>query len=406
MRTGKRPYAYTEKTTQRWSLYSPTAGAPGDVRGLLAAMRRFLEARAVRGTPETGLIQLQRYLRDFIEWSESRGISHPQQVSRQILERYQRHLHHYRKKNGDPLSIVSQKSKVAPVRAFFKWLTRQGEIPANPAADLDTPRHVHRIPRQVLSEAEAQQVLALADTQTLVGLRDRAIMEVLYATGMRRMEIAHLDVGDIDAPRGLVLIRQGKNRKDRLIPLGQRALYWVERYLQEVRPHLAWNDNVKELFLGQEGHALSMYQLSKRTAAYVKAAKVGKVGGCHLWRHSMATAMLENGAELRFIQAMLGHSALATTEIYTHVAVGMLTRVHAQTHPGVALPQRLQERLQERQERQQRLSEKTAAPLPDPWSDQKSAPDGDLDAAVLLLHEQLHAQLDSEALEEAQHSGD
>jgi integrase/recombinase XerD len=189
MRTGKRPYVYTEKTTQRWSLYSSTAGAPGDVRGLLAAMRRFLEARAVRGTPETGLVQLQRYLRDFIEWSESRGISHPQQVSRQILERYQRHLHHYRKKNGEPLSIVSQKSKIAPVRAFFKWLTRQGEIPANPAADLDMPRHVHRIPRQVLSELEAQTVLALADLSTLVGLRDRAIMEVLYATGMRRMEL-------------------------------------------------------------------------------------------------------------------------------------------------------------------------------------------------------------------------
>jgi Phage integrase family len=222
-------------------------------------------------------------------------------------------------------------------------------------------------------------------------------------------------VGDIEPQRVLVLIRQGKGRKDRLIPLGQRALYWVERYLQEVRPHLAWNDNVKELFLGQEGHALSMNQLTNRVVAYVKAAKVGKVGGCHLWRHSMATLMLENGAELRFIQAMLGHSSLSTTEIYTHVAVGMLTRVHAQTHPGVALPERLQERLQERQERQARIREqgqreqghsaKTAAPLPAPEVDQTNAPDGDLDSALLLLHEQLHAQLEREALEEAQ-SGD
>ncbi|XVJ69159.1 MAG: site-specific integrase [Rhizobacter sp.] len=140
MKTGKRAYTHTPKTTQRWTVYSPTAGAPGDLRGLLAAMRRFLEARAVRGTPEGGLIQLQVYLRDFIEWAESRGISHPEQVSRQILERYQRHLHHYRKKNGEPLSTVSQKSKLAPVRALFKWLTRQGEIAANPAADLELPR--------------------------------------------------------------------------------------------------------------------------------------------------------------------------------------------------------------------------------------------------------------------------
>ena len=391
MRTGKRPYVYTAQTKQRWAVYSSTAGAPGDVRGLLAAMRRFLEHRAVIGTPETGLHQLERYLRDFIEWGEARGISHPQQVSRPVLERYQRHLHYYRKKNGDPLSIVSQKSKLAPIRGLFKWLTRQGEIPANPAADLELPRRIHRIPRQVLTEAEAQTVLALADTSTLVGLRDRAIMEVLYATGMRRMEIARLCVDDIDTERVLVLIRQGKCRKDRLIPLGQRALYWVSRYQEEVRPHLAWNDNVKELFLGQEGHALSMYQLSNRVAAYIKAAGIGKIGGCHMWRHSMATLMLEGGAELRFIQAMLGHSDITSTQIYTQVAVGMLTRVHAATHPGVHLHTRLRARAQETKE---------TPPLAAPQVDQTSVPEVDSDPLL-----ELQEWLDSEALEEAQ-SGD
>ncbi|XVJ69135.1 MAG: site-specific tyrosine recombinase XerC [Rhizobacter sp.] len=389
MKTGKRAYTHTPKTTQRWTVYSPTAGAPGDLRGLLAAMRRFLEARAVRGTPEGGLIQLQVYLRDFIEWAESRGISHPEQVSRQILERYQRHLHHYRKKNGEPLSTVSQKSKLAPVRALFKWLTRQGEIAANPAADLELPRKIHRIPRQVLSHDEAQQVLALADLSTLVGLRDRAMMEVLYATGMRRMELAGLCTDDIDADRGLVLIRQGKGGKDRLVPLGQRALYWVQRYQEEVRPHLAWNHNERALFLGQEGYALGLAQLTGRMAGYIRAAKLGKQGGCHLWRHSMATQMLEGGADIRFIQAMLGHSDISSTQIYTQVAVGMLAKVHAQTHPGVHLPERLQARQEQRSQ-----AEKTPAPLPAPWPAPNNAPDGDLDA--------LHEQLDSEAREEAQ----
>lgn len=340
MRTGKRPYVYTAKPQQRWAVYSSTAGAPGDVRGLLAAMRRYLEHRAVLGTGERALVQLERYCRDFIDWCEQRGVSHASQVSRQVLERYQRYLHHARKKNGEPLSIVTQKSALAPLRGLFKWLTRQGEIPVNPAADLELPRRVHRIPRAVLTAEEAERVLALPELDTLAGLRDRAIMEVLYACGMRRMEIAQLCCDDIDWERGLMLIRQGKGRKDRLIPVGPRALHWVRRYLDEVRPRLAWNANTKELFLGQEGHALGMEQLGSRVAGYVRGAELGKIGGCHLWRHTMATLMLEGGAELRYIQAMLGHSALSTTEIYTHVAVGQLARVHAASHPGVALRQR------------------------------------------------------------------
>ncbi len=337
MRTGARPYVYTAKRAQRFAVYSATAGAPGDTRGLLAAMRRYLEHRAVIGTPETALYNLERYLRDFIDWAEDRGVTHPLQVTRQVLERYQRFLHHYRKKNGEPLSIVSQKTKLAPLRGLFKWLTRQGELPANPASELELPRRIHRIPRAVLTVEEAERVLALPALDTLSGLRDRAILEVLYATGVRRMELVRICCDDIDWERGLVLVRQGKGRKDRLVPMGDRALYWVQQYLQEVRARLAWDANVRELFLGQEGYPLSMAQLSNRVSAYVREAKLGKTGGCHLWRHTMATLMLEGGADLRFIQAMLGHTDLATTQIYTHVAVGQLQRVHASSHPGVAL---------------------------------------------------------------------
>jgi integrase/recombinase XerD len=337
MRTGLRPYVYTAKRVQRFALYSATAGAPGDVRGLLAAMRRYLEHRAVLGANENALQQLERYIRDFMDWGEARGVTHPQQVTRPILERYQRHLHHYRKKNGEPLSIVSQKTAIAPLRGLFKWLTRQGEIPANPAADLELPRHVHRIPRAVLTVEEAERVLALPALDTLSGLRDRAILEVLYATGVRRMELVRLCVEDLDFERGLLLVREGKWKKDRFVPMGERAVYWVQQYLQEVRPRLSWDATVRELFLGQEGYALGINQLSNRVSAYVRAADLGKKGGCHLWRHTMATLMLEGGADLRFIQAMLGHSDLSTTQIYTHVAVGQLARVHALSHPGVAL---------------------------------------------------------------------
>jgi len=386
MRTGNRPYAYTARP-QRFTVYSPTAGAPGDVRGLLAAMRRYLEHRAVTGTPETALYNLERYLRDFIDWAEERGVTHPQQVTRPILERYQRWLHHYRKKNGEPLAIVSQKSKLAPIRGLFKWLTRQGEIPANPASELELPRRIHRIPRAVLTVEEAERVIALPALDTLSGLRDRAILEVLYATGVRRMELVRICVDDIDWERGLVLVRQGKGRKDRLVPLGDRALYWVQQYLQEVRPRLAWDATVRELFLGQEGYPLGMNQLSNRVAAYVRSADLGKTGGCHLWRHTMATLMLEGGADLRFIQAMLGHTDLATTQIYTHVAIGQLQRVHASSHPGVALRRR-----DEGVEAAQGVS--PALPHPSPSPDRETLPAPDSAA--------LWAMLDQEAAEEAE----
>jgi len=159
-------------------------------------------------------------------------------------------------------------------------------------------------------------------------------MEVLYATGMRRMELAHLELGDIDASKGVVLIREGKGRKDRLIPIGERALHWVQQYLERGRELLVWNTQDQTLFLGKEGLPLSALWLSRVVAQYVEKAALGKHGGCHLFRHTMATLMLENGADIRFIQAMLGHAEISTTQIYAQVAIRQLQRVHALTHPG------------------------------------------------------------------------
>jgi integrase/recombinase XerD len=307
---------------------------PRDARGLYAAMRRFIEYRATIGNTESGLHGLERYIRDFIVWADARAVTHPEHVTQAVLERYQRWLHHYRKKDGSPLSVSSRRGKITPLKSFFKWLTKTGQIPANPASELELPRAIRRLPRHVLTVAEVERVLAQADTATPIGLRDRAMMEVLYATGMRRMEIARLEVGDIDRERAVVLIREGKGRKDRLIPLGERALHWVRHYLDTARPLLMWNQFDATLFLGAEGKALSPLWLSTVISRYVEKAQLGKHGGCHLFRHTMATLMLEGGADIRFIQAMLGHAELSTTQIYAQVAIRQLQLVHAKTHPG------------------------------------------------------------------------
>jgi integrase/recombinase XerD len=390
MKTGARPYYYKPKQVQRFASHSATAGAPGDTRGLYAAMRRFLEHRVVMGTPAYTLENVERCVREFSDWAEGCGVTHPQQVTRAVLERYQRHLHYRRKKNGEPLSLITQKTKMVPVRALFKWLTRQGEIPANPAADLEMPRYVHRIPRAVLTAEEAERILALPALDTLAGLRDRAIMEVLYATGVRRAELVRLCVDDIDYERALLLVREGKGRRDRLVPMGERAVHWVNCYLHQVRPRLAWDANVRELFLGQEGYPLGQAQLSLRVGTYVRRADIGKSGSCHLWRHTMATLMLEGGAEIRFIQAMLGHSSITSTQIYTFVALGMLARVHASSHPGVAL--RVHEGMERPQSAPQALAQAEAKAC------EQNVPECDPEAALWVA-------LEREAIEDREEIG-
>jgi integrase/recombinase XerD len=312
----------------------PVGGAPGDLRGLFAAMRRYMEHLGVKGYTEIGRYNAERYIRDFIVWADQRGVTHPTQVSRAVLERYQRWLFHYRKRDGEPLSVASRRAKITPLKGYFKWLTRAGEIPANPAADVDLPRNIKRLPQAVLSVEEVERIMALPALGTVIGLRDRTMMEVLYATGIRRMEIAQLEVTDIDFERQVLLVRLGKGQKDRLVPLGERATHWVRLYLDEARSQLQWNQHDATLFLGNEGNPLHPMWLSTVIRTYVDRSGVGKKGSCHLFRHTMATLMLEGGADIRHIQAMLGHADINSTQIYTQVAIRQLAQVHASTHPG------------------------------------------------------------------------
>jgi len=273
-------------------------------------------------------------LNGFIDWAEERGLTRPQEVTRPILERYQRWLYLYRKANNEPLSVRSQRGYLSAIRAWFKWMTQQHQLLYNPAADLEMPRQEKRLPRHILTAAEADQIMNVPDTQTALGIRDRAILETLYSTGMRRMELIGLDIHSIDLERGTVMIRQGKGKKDRMIPIGDRAIAWIEKYRDEVRPELVLGHDAGILFLTAQGEAFSPNRLTQLVRRQIDAANIGKRGSCHLFRHTMATLMLENGADIRFIQAMLGHAELSTTQIYTQVSIKMLKQIHSQTHPA------------------------------------------------------------------------
>ena len=272
----------------------------------------------------------------FLTWCRRASITSPGQVTRTVLECYQRYLFHYRKRDGQPLAVASQHSRLAPLKVWFKWLTHRNYISDDPASELELPRVGYKLP-SVLNKDEAEQVIMQPNLEERLGIRDRALLEFLYSTGIRRMELLHLKLYDVDQKHGLVTIREGKGRRDRVVPVGDRALAWLDRYLSELRPLLVTKPDDGIVFLTSIGASFTPNYLSWLARRYVRAAEIGKSGACHIFRHTMATLMLEGGADIRYIQAMLGHVRLDTTQIYTHVSIRMLKQIHSATHPAARL---------------------------------------------------------------------
>ncbi len=313
-------------------------GDPADPRGFLALFHRYLEWRRVHHYSPATVSSEEFPLGTFIAWAHERGVTRPSEVTQPILERYQRHLYHRRKTDGMPLSVTAQKRAITALKNFFRWLTKQHFILYNPASELELPRVEYRLPPCVLSAEDVEQVMARTNSGEALGLRDRAILELFYATGIRRMELAHLKLGDLDLERRTLVVRQGKGRKDRTLPIGERAAAWLDRYLSNVRPRYAVEPDEGFVFLSANaGRSLGLNELTVLVRTYVEAAQLGKHGSCHLLRHTMATLMLEGGADIRYIQQMLGHATLETTEVYTRVSIRQLAAIHAATHPGARL---------------------------------------------------------------------
>lgn len=297
----------------------------------------FIEwSRSVKQLNETTCRNRWNDLKRFLQWCDERGLDEPSVITKPILERYQQHLFYYRKKDGEPLSHAMQSRLVLSVKSYFQWLTRENHLLYNPASELELPKRPPRLPRGLLSEAEVARVLALPDTASPYGLRDRALLETLYSTGIRRMELINLKVHDLDLSGGALRVNQGKGGKDRILPLGENLRYWLKRYLNETRPQLVYGSDNKHLFLTDYGEPWARNRLNDAVKKYLYHARIDKPGACHLFRHAMATHMLNHGADIRFIQAMLGHAELSTTQIYTRVSIEKLREIHAATHPGEA----------------------------------------------------------------------
>jgi integrase/recombinase XerD len=315
---------------------------------LVRYMEEYFEWMQVTGYSEQTVRTRRQSLRKFIGWCDERGLDDPRAITLPILERYQRHLFYYRKSDGAPLSLGMQSQYLTPLKTWFKWLTRARHILANPAGEIDIPHPPKRLPRAVPSVQEVESVLSQAEVDTPQGLRDRAMLEVLYATGLRRKELPAVALYDVDLRRGVMRVRQGKGGHERMVPLGERAAAWVDKYLAQARPQLAsgasglsvsmglspGEDARQALFLTDYGEPMQPYYVADKVKRYLRLAGLEQPGSTHLLRHACATHMLDGGADIRFIQEMLGHANLQTTEIYTHVSIGKLIAVHAATHPS------------------------------------------------------------------------
>ena len=330
-------------------------------RTLVEMVPIYTEAMEIRHySPHT--IETQRMLlRWFVQFCAEREIHHLHAVTRELVERYQRHLYLLRVKIGSPsrhgagggtgdpaalrpLTIAGQHGRLWAVVRFFRWCVRSGHLEHTPAGVIELPRLPKRLPKPALTVAEVERILAVPDITTAAGLRDRAMLEVLYATGIRRAELVALTLDDIDRERQLIRVQQGKGRKGRLAPISPRALSWLDRYQREVWARFPQAMEHRRVFIRAEdaqvahrGRPIAPDLVTRLLGNYLVASGVAKAGACHIYRHTAATLMMENGADIRAIQDFLGHSEIKTTGIYTNVSFKFLHDQHAKTHPSVFL---------------------------------------------------------------------
>ncbi|WP_293751628.1 tyrosine-type recombinase/integrase [uncultured Paraglaciecola sp.] len=274
----------------------------------------------------------------FEQWCCLVKIDNVLNVSVDVLDSYQQYLNKYRKPQNDgPLSKGTRRNRLTAVRVFLRALFIKDIIPNNHFEKFELPTLGRRLPKPVLSESEVQKVLNQASLYGKTGIRDRAIMETYYASGIRRFELGELTVDDIDFEQHQLRVYQGKGDKDRYVPFAKQGCFMIYQYLKKIRPKLANKHSGKTLFLANNGKAFRPTQLSELVAKYIKLADIRKGGACNQYRHAAATHMVDRGADIRHVQEFLGHADLSTTQIYVHVSMVKLREVYGNTHPAALI---------------------------------------------------------------------
>jgi integrase/recombinase XerD len=283
----------------------------------------------VRSYSRSTLLSYGDALTVFFAFLTRAGIDDVRSVARDIIRDYQTWL------TAQPWSSWTRIARLQGLKRFFEHLEATDAILVNPCLGLTLPRVGRRLPRVVLSREEARRILNAPDTQTPIGIRDRAMLELFYSTGIRRAEMARITIHDLDLKNGFVRVNQGKGGKDRVVPMGEKATAYVAEYLRHVRGE--WSKQNREeraLWLSsQHGYRpLGLPMIDNVVKKYGRLAGLGQVSP-HAWRHTCATHLVSNGANIAYVQRLLGHRSLRTTQLYTRVAVTEVKATHRKAHP-------------------------------------------------------------------------
>ncbi len=293
----------------------------------------YLLSMQVRNLSAQTVSSRRFLLEKFFVYLSSLGVTHTAGITKEVVADYQTELYHAVNRRGCPNCTGYQNGRLSAAKGFTRFLAERDYIMADPARDIPYAKTPKQLPRGILTPSEARKIINTPDTKCTIGYRDHTIMEVLYTTGIRKDELVWLTLADVDYHDGFLRINNGKGGKDRVVPLGRIACRYLENYIKSVRPEFIKNPYNHHLFLSARGNRLSKNMVWELVKKYAKKAKLKKNISPHTFRHSCATAMLRNHADIRAVQELLGHESLESTQVYTHLSINDLKETHRRCHP-------------------------------------------------------------------------
>lgn len=294
----------------------------------------FTKHLKVKNYSPSSIVAYREHLPGLFAHLKELGITDVKRVTSGHLQSYQlRIMEHTSARTNNKYSVGTICTKTRAMKRFFKYLEDSGTILINPAEHIKEPKKETRLPRSILSEVEVRNILAQPRLTTRNGVRARAVLEVLYSTGIRLEELINLTIFDCDLQGGLLRVK-GKFSKDRIVPLGKHAVSFLKEYITRVRPqHTNKNKTIKNLFVSRFSGPLSKQVIELMVRDYARKAGITKKVTPHTFRHTFATELVRNGADITAVRKMLGHSNLSATNIYIHVAGVDVKKTHNMSHP-------------------------------------------------------------------------
>ncbi|OGP91359.1 MAG: hypothetical protein A2157_18295 [Deltaproteobacteria bacterium RBG_16_47_11] len=294
----------------------------------------FREHLKVKNYSPMSIASYSGHLKGLFDYLQQKEIVDIKRVTRDNLKDYQLKITEYKDQEGKAYTIATISIKIRAVKRFFEYLEETNQILVNPAEYLKEPEKETRLPRVVLTEDEVRKILDQPNLSSMTGIRDRTILEVFYSTGIRLEEMVNLTIFDCDLQGGMLRVNKGKFAKDRVIPLGRHAIRFLKEYITRVRPHhTRENKAIRNLFVNQSGKPLSKIVIEIIVRNYARATGIKKKITPHTFRHTFATQLVRNGADITAVQKMLGHSDLSVTHIYIKVAGIEVKETHRSHHP-------------------------------------------------------------------------